>query len=250
LGKLRCDGRGGAAADSYLGLVRNHVEQLPVIATASGHNPQTSHRSAIFYHIARRIAYSPTTKAIMGHGDTIMSNAPLTPRDEPELTSPMVDFSPATVPYNEAFENDLMDLLLNPPSHTPQRTPAREIPTVPASQLPIPLSSHQRTYTSAIPGLYVTHRNGYHTGGPAPSPHSIEEFAERFIQEHEIEDAGQLERVVEDVIRRRLEECRERMERRRQVVERNRGVERELEDLRLQRSAELRVMERVKGKRR
>jgi hypothetical protein len=185
----------------------------------------------------------------MNNGDTIMSNAPLTPRDEPELTSPMVDFSPATVPYNESFENDLMNLLLNPPSQTPNRTPAREIPTIPASQLPIPLSSHHRTYSSQIPGLYLTHENGYHTGGPGPSPHTVDEFAERFIQEHGIEDAGQLERVVEDIIRRRLEDARERMEKRREVVERNRGVERELEDLRLQRSAELRVMERVKGKR-
>jgi hypothetical protein len=179
----------------------------------------------------------------------MMSNAPLTPRDEPELTSPMVDFSPATVPYNETFENELMELLLHPPSLTPHRTPAHKIPTIPASQLPIPLSSHQRTYISQVPGLYLTHENGYHTGGPGPSPHSIDEFAERFIQEHGIEDAGQLERVVEDIIRRRLEDVKERMERRKDAVEKNRGVERELEDLRLQRSAELRVMERVKGKR-
>jgi len=56
--------------------------------------------------------------------------------------------------------------------------------------------------------------------------------------------------VVENIIKEKMEEVRERMERRKEVVERNRGGERELEDLRLQRSAELRVMERVKGRKR
>jgi hypothetical protein len=187
----------------------------------------------------------------MSNHDTIMGNAPLTPRDEPELTSPMVDFSPSTVQYDEAFENSLMEILLNPPPQpSSPRKPSDEIPTISASQLPIPLSSNLRTHPSAVPGLYLTHKNGYHTGGPGPSPHTIEEFADRFIREHGIEDAGQLERVVEDVVRHKIEEAKQRMEKRKELVEKNRGIERELEDLRLQRSAELRVMERVKGKRR
>ncbi|KAF1945735.1 hypothetical protein EJ02DRAFT_451151 [Clathrospora elynae] len=187
----------------------------------------------------------------MINDDTIMSNAPLTPRDEPELTSPMIDFSPATVPYDETFENNLMDLILNPPppTHNSHRTPSRETPMISASQLPIPLSSHLRTHPSPIPGLYVTNVNGYHTGGPGPSPHTIQDFADRFIEEHGIEDAGQLERVAEEVVKRKMEEVRERMEKRREVVDRNRGIERELEDLRLQRAAEMRVMEKLKGKR-
>lgn len=186
----------------------------------------------------------------MSNEDTIMGNAPLTPRDEPELTSPMVDFSPSTVPYDETFENSLMEIILNPPHQPSPRKPSDDIPTIPASQLPIPLSSNLRTHTSAIPGLYLTHKNGYHTGGPGPPPHTIEEFADRFIREHGIEDAGQLERVVEDVVRIKLEEAKQRMEKRKELVEKNKSIERELEDLRLQRSAELRVMERVKGKRR
>ncbi|EOA90127.1 hypothetical protein ACJQWK_08103 [Exserohilum turcicum] len=186
----------------------------------------------------------------MSNEDTIMSNAPLTPRDEPDLTSPIVDFSPSTVRYDEGFENSLMELILNPPAAASPRKPSQEIPTISAAQLPIALSSHLRTHSSPIPGLYLTHKNGYYTGGPGPSPHSVQEFADRFIREHGIEDAGQLERVVEDVVRSKLQEVRERMERRREIVEKNKAVERELEDLRLQRSAELRVMERVKGKRR
>jgi hypothetical protein len=182
--------------------------------------------------------------------DTIMANAPLTPGDEPQLTSPAVDFSPSTVRYDEGFENSLMEAILNPQSDNnfPKR-PTQEIHMIPASQLPVPLSSHQRTHPSPIPGVYVTHPHGYHTGGPGPSPHTVNEFAQKFIAEHGIEDAGQLERVVEHIVKERLDEVRERMGRRSEAVEKNKGVERELEDLKLQRDAELRVMEKMKGKR-
>lgn len=183
----------------------------------------------------------------MADPDTEMPNAPPTPTNDTDLTSPAVDFSPSTIPYNESFENDLMNLILHPPSSPPHRTPSHESHVIPASSLPIPLSSPLRTHPSPIPGLYVTQPNGYHTGGPGPSPYTVREFAERFIREHGIEDAGQLERVVEELVKGKMAEVRERMERRAEAVERNRGVERELDDLRLQRSAELRVMERVKG---
>ncbi len=189
----------------------------------------------------------------MANEDTPMSNAPPTPGDEPdpepEPTAPVVDFSPATVPYNEAFENALMEAILNPPPQTtaPDRTISDEPPVIPASQLPVPLSSHIRTHKSPIPGVYLTHANGYHTGGPGPSPQTVKEFADSFIREHGIEDAGQLERMVESITKEKLELARIRMEKRKEAVEKNKAVERELEDLKLQRSAELRVMERVKG---
>lgn len=182
----------------------------------------------------------------MAQEDTIMGNAPLTPGEEPEPQNPVVDFSPATVAYDEAFENSLMEIILNPDTKT-SRTPDHERHMIAASQLPIPLSSNLRTHASPIPGLYLTQPNGYHTGGPAPATTTVKEFADRFIAEHSIEDAGQLERVVEMVVQDKTKEVIERMERRNEAVEKNRAVERELEDLRLQRSAELRVMERLKG---
>lgn len=185
----------------------------------------------------------------MAQEDTIMGNAPLTPGDEPEPQNPMVDFSPATVPYDEAFENSLMEVILNPPKPS-SKQPNHEPPVVAASQLPIPLSSHLRTHESPVQGVYLTHANGYHTGGPGPSPATVKEFADQFIQEHGIEDAGQLERIVDEMVRDRKNEVWERMKKRNEAVEKNKGVERELDDLRLQRSAELRVMEKFKGKKR
>ncbi|KAL6709390.1 hypothetical protein ACN47E_001797 [Coniothyrium glycines] len=185
----------------------------------------------------------------MASEDTLMANAPPTPGDEQQLTSPAVDFSPATVPYDEAFENSLMEAILNPPSATSPKQPSADPPMIPASQLPVPLTSPHRTHPSPIPGVLVTHKHGYHTGGPGPSPHTINEFAQSFIAERGIQDAKQLEAAVQRIVKEKMEEVKERMEKRKAAVEKNRGVERELDDLKLQRDAELRVLERMKGKR-
>jgi DNA-binding transcriptional regulator YdaS (Cro superfamily) len=78
----------------------------------------------------------------------------------------------------------------------------------------------------------------------------VSEFAQRFIGEREIApgDVRALERAVEAEVKGRLEEVRSRMTRREKAVRENERVRRELEDLRLQRQAELRVLERMKGR--
>jgi hypothetical protein len=192
--------------------------------------------------------------SIMAHLTTPTSNAPLTPSDEPSpipldapQSQPTVDFSPATVPYSEAFENDLMGLILNPPENHHAPTPGHETPMVPASSLPIALNSPLRTHTSPIPGLLLTHKNGYHTGGPGPSGDTIRNYAERVAREHgvEIGDTEGIRRLMDG----KMEELRDRMKEREKAVRRNREVDEELEKLRLQRDAEVRVLQKMKGKR-
>jgi hypothetical protein len=185
----------------------------------------------------------------MSH-DTPMTNAPLTPGEETELTSPVIDYSPSTVPYNQDFENALMTTILHPPSPPTTRNPPASTPMISANQLPIPLDSPQRSHPSPIPGLFLTHPHGYHTGGIGPAPPIVKAFADALIREHGVEDAGQLERMVEIVMREKTDELRARMQEREAAVHRNRGIERELENMRLQRAAELRVMEKMKGKKR
>ncbi|KAF2712840.1 hypothetical protein K504DRAFT_397523 [Pleomassaria siparia CBS 279.74] len=186
-------------------------------------------------------------------------NAPLTPGDDqdPSPTAPVIDYSPATVAYNEAFENQLMTAILYP-SHNnpPPRQQTSDTNPNSASTLhidprtlPIPLNSPLRTHTSPIPGVLLTHINGYHTGGLGPAPSSVNEFAEAFIKEHGIEDAGQLERVVEEKIREKMEEVRERMREREVAVRKNEAVQRELDDLEELRRVERRVAERLKESR-
>lgn len=185
----------------------------------------------------------------MADDDRAMINNPLTPGEdepEPEPTSPVVDYSPATVAYNEAFENSLMNAILYGSPLSP-RTPLPATPVINPTSLPIPLSSHLRTYPSNLPGVLLTHPNGYYTGGPGPNPSTVADFAKKFIAEYGIEDAGQLERVVEEKIKEKMEEVRERMKNREEAFNRNREVERELENLKMQRAAELRVAEKIKG---
>jgi hypothetical protein len=179
--------------------------------------------------------------------DTHMPNAPPTPGLSSSPTSPVIDYSPHTVPYSETFENDLMNTILHPSSHPSPRRQTHETPMISASDLPIPVHSHLRTHPSPIPGLFLTHENGYHTGGIGPSPRIVHEFAQRFIQERGVKDSDDLQREVHDEMERRLDEAKARMRSREEAVDKNKAVERELDDLRLQRQAELRVMERVKG---
>ncbi|CAI6333840.1 unnamed protein product [Periconia digitata] len=185
----------------------------------------------------------------MAENDQIMANTPLTPVEdepEPEPTSPVVEYSPASVAYNEAFENSLMHAILYESELAP-RTPLPSTPVINPTSLPIPLSSPLRTHPSSIPGVLLTHPKGYYTGGPGPNPSTVTEFARKFIAEYGIEDAGQLERVVEEKMKEKMEEVRERMRDREEAVNKNRSVERELENLKMQRAAELRVAEKIKG---
>lgn len=79
----------------------------------------------------------------------------------------------------------------------------------------------------------------------------VNDFAQQFVGEREIApgDVRALEQAVQTEVEGRLEEVRARMRRREKAVRENERVRRELEDLRLQRQAELRVLERMKGKR-
>tara|TARA_R110002003_G_scaffold1364_2_gene22903 strand:- start:5022 stop:5600 length:579 start_codon:yes stop_codon:yes gene_type:complete len=192
----------------------------------------------------------------MAQIDTPMSNAPLTPGEDVSpaddampQSQPVVDFSPATVPYNESFENEVMNAILHPPENSSIPTPSRETPVVPASQLPIPLSSNLRTYPSPIPGLNLTHVNGYHTGGPGPSPETLAAFRAKFMRDHQIETPEQFQDAVRAAIAEKVAEARDRMEEREKAVQKNRAIDEELEKLRLQREQEVRVLEKMKGKR-
>lgn len=141
-------------------------------------------------------------------------------------------------------------ILHGPPNPSPEKK-SEDNPMISASDLPIPLTSHLRTHPSAIPGLFLTHANGYHTGGIGPSAHVVNDFARRFVEERGLGagDVEGLERAVRGEMESRLEEVRSRMRRRELAFKENERVHKELEDLRLQRQAELRVLERMKGKR-
>jgi hypothetical protein len=178
-----------------------------------------------------------------------MSNGPLTPGEDAEPTAPAIDYSPASVPYSESFENALMNAILYP-SSTPHPHPLPTPPMINPTTLPVPLTSPLRTHTSPIPGILLTHPHGYYTGGPGPTPHTVTEFASRFIDDHGIQDAGQLERVVEGKVGELLERVRSRMGMREDAVRRNEEVRRAIVRLDMERESERRVQEKMLRERR
>jgi hypothetical protein len=110
---------------------------------------------------------------------------------------------------------------------------------IPASSLPIALTSPLRTHASPIPGLYLTHAHGYHTGGPGPAPDVLRAYAERVGGDRE---------AWKERLDAKMSELRSRMEEREDAVRRNREVEEELGTLRLQREAEVRVLQKMGGR--
>jgi hypothetical protein len=79
----------------------------------------------------------------------------------------------------------------------------------------------------------------------------VRAFVEKIMSEHDVID-GDVEgvrRIAEGLLEEKKGELRERMEERERAVRRNKEIEDELEKLRLQRDAEVRVLEKMKGKR-
>jgi hypothetical protein len=91
--------------------------------------------------------------------------------------------------------------------------------------------------------------NGYHTGGPGPSPETLAAFRAKFMRDHQIETPEQFQDAVRAAIAEKVAEARDRMEEREKAVQKNRAIDEELEKLRLQREQEVRVLEKMKGKR-
>lgn len=58
-----------------------------------------------------------------------------------------------------------------------------------------------------------------------------------------------MRKVARGLLEGKMEEVKERMGKREEAVKKNREVDEELEKLRLQRDAEVRVLERLKGRR-
>lgn len=79
----------------------------------------------------------------------------------------------------------------------------------------------------------------------------MQAYAEKLAAEHGVDaaDAEAVKKVARAVMDGKVSEVRARMGEREKAVRKNREVEEELEKLRLQRDAEVRVLEKMKGKR-
>lgn len=70
------------------------------------------------------------------------------------------------------------------------------------------------------------------------------------MEDNNIKSKEELERKVDETIKERLDEVRERMMRRKEAVRKNNGVKREIEELEAHRRMEERVEEKIRSERR
>ena len=70
------------------------------------------------------------------------------------------------------------------------------------------------------------------------------------MEDNNIKSKEELERKVDETMKERLDEVRERMMKRKKAVRRNEGVKREIEELEAQRRMEERVEEKIRSERR
>lgn len=194
-----------------------------------------------------------------------MSSAATPPREDARDPHHAA-WSPRDIPYNEAYENNVKNTIIYPPSKDnaihviPDDSPedpqpglsvrARDIdpatfPFVNFDDLPIALDDPRRIYASPVPGIKLTHPGGYLEGGPgfAPDNHV---FASDFISEFNITAPDQLRDAVQAQIHQHLDSARERMNAREDAMQHNARIDKELKTLMDQREMEVKIETRMK----
>jgi len=165
-----------------------------------------------------------------------------------------------SVPYAATFSNDLMRIVLQPPSITTGISVIPEslndldlcsLPSISAEALPLSLDDPRRIYPSSIPGVNLTHPGGWLEGGAGKVPlsqprDSPSADAEAYLVRHSIRNRKQLQEQIEQDIAVQMEELRVQMRKREEAVRANEEVEREVERLVEQRKLERKIEERMR----
>ncbi|KAL1392482.1 hypothetical protein HDK64DRAFT_323021 [Phyllosticta capitalensis] len=159
---------------------------------------------------------------------------------------------PAEIPYSRIFEDGIMDVILNPPpadgeqakEPLPHYMLGRNV-DIPPNELPLPLNDPRRKYQSHLPGVKLTHPMGAYEGGPADLSEDEKAFAAEFIKKYGIKTKEDLERAKQIEIDAAMEEMRRVAQARKEAIEENQKIERELKALNDQREVELRAEKNI-----
>lgn len=171
--------------------------------------------------------------------------------------------------YSATFEDDVMHAVLDPSVSNSTPEAPTDNPIIPSSALPLPLSDSRRVHNSKVPGIKLTEPNGSMFGGslsqqlrnanaapstPARSPTGdpeadIDILAALRTPLHVSSgrtSQNQLSRALNAATETQLNELRKRMKARKEALEINAEVERELADLKAQRDVEVRIEKRMR----
>ena len=124
--------------------------------------------------------------------------------------------------------------------------PTQSLPIITSEDdLPLPLSDPRRKFSSAVPGVKLTHPLGYLEGGPGLDP-AMDTFPDDFLSNNpHINTPAQLQTALRREIERNTELLKERMRARQKAKEKNEEIEKKLRMLTDQHSMELKVHERM-----
>ncbi|KAK8151287.1 hypothetical protein IWX90DRAFT_95265 [Phyllosticta citrichinensis] len=185
---------------------------------------------------------------------------PGSPARSPNEDEPMEDApsdtagstKPAATPYSRAFEDGIMNAVLNPPpadgkqakEPLPHYMLGRNV-DIPPNELPLPLDDPRRKYQSYLPGVKLTHPMGAYEGGPADLSEDEKAFAAELVKKYGVKTKEDLERARQIEIEAAMEEMRRVAQARKEAIEENQKIERELKALNDQREVELRAEKNI-----
>lgn len=123
---------------------------------------------------------------------------------------------------------------------------AQSLPVVRDEELPLPLSDARRTYSSAIPGIKLTHPSGAFQGGIEQRNDGQETFIDDFLVNNAtINTDEQLQRAVDYEVGVNTNLLKDRMHARLKAKEKNEMLEKEIKTLVMTHDTELRVQRRM-----
>ena len=203
------------------------------------------------------------------HATTMTTHAPAGAPSPPLDDTPAKGYGswvPHDLPYNAEFEDDLIDIILNP-DHDASRgvrvIPEDEdevpvdnhsvrfqdidlttLPTCNEADLPIPLSDSRRIYAHPIPGIKLTHPYGWVEGGPSLDP-QLDTFADDFLLNRpDVTTVEQLRAAVNAEVTTNIARLRERLLERQKAKNRNEQILKELKTKTDQHELEKKIHER------
>ena len=192
------------------------------------------------------------------------------PHSPPE--SPPADSQSLNTPYSADFSNALIDISLENPNKKPSTKASgraaleaatgdpdlrenTQFPVVEEGELPIALNDERRKFESHVPGVMLTHPGGAIAGGsipslpailPADTQGSTQELDRRvrqLLQRQNLRTATQLRKYINSETQRQNDELKRRMRARKEALEQNEKIDKEIQQLEATRAMERRVEE-------